>query len=65
MSEVKTPVVAMNVEYICDECGEGRMIHTGVCLLSSPPQYPHQCNKCGHVKTLRECYPLIRYEPIS
>lgn len=60
MAEITTPAQAVVVDYQCDDCGEGKMIPTGVVLLSLPPQYPHTCNKCGKQKSFRERYPTTR-----
>lgn len=63
MSESKTEVKTYNVDYICDECGKGKMKREGPCLTSSPPQYPHICDNCGaSVTSRRKYYPHAIYE---
>ncbi len=52
---------AVTVDYNCDECQIGKMRFDGIVLTSNPPQYPHQCNKCGHAQTFFEHYPHIEY----
>jgi rubrerythrin len=59
--EVKT----LAVEWICDECGTGKMEPIGHVLLSDPPQYPHKCPHCGHRAILAQTYPTIRYERVN
>jgi len=51
------------IQYImlCDECGNGEMMPTGVVLTSFPEQYQHVCNECGCVKTYNKQYPFIEY----
>lgn len=46
MAEIEQEVKTFRVHYICDECGKGEMLPTGVMLASNPPQYPHECTKC-------------------
>jgi len=63
MPERKKEVKTYKIEYVCDECGEGDMRPTGICLTSNPPQYPHTCTVCGHEKRFRDKkYPLTVYE---
>lgn len=62
MAEKKIKVKVYQVTYICDACGVGEMVPTGVALMSNPPQYPHKCNKCGSENTLRSKYPKTVYE---
>lgn len=51
------------VYYICDNCGSDQVLPTGVCLMSSPPQYPHICKKCSTTYVFRNIrYPYIKYE---
>ena len=50
--EKKVEVKTYIVHYYCDKNGcDGELMPDGICLTSSPPQYPHTCNKCGAVKT--------------
>jgi hypothetical protein len=51
--EVRREVKTYIIEYECPECKEGNLYPTGRVLLSSPPQYPHKCNKCGYKETFR------------
>jgi hypothetical protein len=48
------------VAYVCDACREGEMLSDGFCLTSNPPQYPHRCNRCGHMQTFDARYPFTR-----
>lgn len=56
------------VDYICERCvGEDKGVYrfpwNGAVKTSNPPQYTHECNKCGHTKTFNEQYPLIKFFP--
>lgn len=64
MSETKTKIQPFQIDYVCNECGEGRMRPTGLALLSHPPKYPHVCDKCGKERIFRESYPKIVYEEV-
>jgi len=60
MAEIETQVNTYRIEYICDECGEGKLEWNGICLTSYPPQYPHSCLHCGATKTFMGVhYPYI------
>lgn len=62
MAEVRAEVKTYSITYHCSVCGIGEMLPTGIALLSSPPQYPHKCTKCGEEKTFRFKYPRTVYE---
>ena len=63
--EYKVEVRVYVVHYYCDkEDCDGEMLSTGVMLTSDPPQYPHECNKCGESKTFDKVYPYTAKEPI-
>jgi len=57
---VTEPVTVVRERLLCD-CG-GELIRTdGGDLLSKPPQYPHECNKCGAQQYVRGVsYPRIQ-----
>ena len=62
MSKIlSSPVSVVKDRLICD-CG-GEIVRTdGGVRMSNPPQYPHECNKCGEHQYIRgESYPRIRY----
>jgi predicted RNA-binding Zn-ribbon protein involved in translation (DUF1610 family) len=61
MSEKQTPVQTVVVDYVCDSCGEGHMLPTGITLTSNPPQYPHKCDKCGTQDVFLTRYPQGRH----
>jgi len=66
MAEIKKEVKTYQKSYICDECGEGEMKPTDVCLASNPPKFPHECTKCGHTQNfIGRKYPYITYEVIG
>lgn len=62
MAETFTPVRPVSVDYECDKCHNGHMRSTGVMLTSDPPQYPHECDECGHAQTFDRMYPYVYYE---
>lgn len=65
MAEKRTEVKTYVVRYICDDCGEGEMVPTGLCLSIWPAQYPHKCNKCGASETfIGSTYPRTVYEEV-
>ena len=59
--ERRTEVKPIQVTLQCDDCG-GEMKPTGTALMTSPPQYPHVCEKCGASSNIRaKTYPYIEY----
>lgn len=38
---------------------------TGLSLLSSPPQFPHKCPRCGYEENFSKVYPCLEYEPVN
>lgn len=66
MSEQKTEVRLVRVSYVCDECKNGTMVPTGMCLSSCPPQYPHKCTNCdATINFVNKRYPMLVYEDIK
>ena len=63
--ENRTEVKTFKVSYICNNCGEGEMIDTGVVLTRNPMSYKHRCNKCFDIQYFPVKYPVIRYESIG
>lgn len=61
MSETRSQVRVMRVDYICDKCGEGGMVFTGQVALSNPPQHYHRCEVCGWAQTFPLTYPRTEY----
>lgn len=66
MSEKSYEVRAFELDYACDHpgCG-GFMRPTGMKLMSSGPQFPHECYVCGARKTLNVKYPTLAYRRID
>ena len=65
MSEQITEVHTFLIHLICDECG-GKMLPTGIMLLSDPPIYPHKCNICNTSIEIREFkYPKTMYKEVK
>lgn len=65
MTEKRVELRTFEVHLICDKCGEGEMLPTGIVALSLPPQYPHECNKCSYRLNIRgKHYPCIEYKKV-
>ena len=64
MAEIEQEVKIYKIYYLCDKCGRGDMQPNGVMLASSPPQYPHKCNKCDAVETFNVRYPITEHRNI-
>lgn len=62
MSEIRSEVRTVEIDMICDECGDGRMRPSGTVLTTYPPKFPHECDKCGHVEVYNVRYPYVIYE---
>jgi hypothetical protein len=62
MPEEINPVSSFLMSYLCDYCGEGGMVATGVDHPSWPAKYEHVCDNCGKLALLPEQYPRIVYE---
>ncbi len=58
----RSKLQAYRLSAICDSCKKGELKNDGTVLLSSPPQYPHICVKCGKQENLWDKYPTIEYE---
>lgn len=57
MPRHEVPAEAVIVDYVCDACGNGHMLPSGMMLLSDPPEWPHKCINCGETKTFNTKYP--------
>lgn len=60
MPEVRTPVLPISVDYVCDNCGAGHMI----CYESTasiPAIFKHKCDNCGDELQSKSRYPMIQY----
>lgn len=64
MTTRKLPVEMHATVMICDDCGVGEMIPTGVFNWSHADDlmyFEHKCGKCGAIKVYTEKYPLLGY----
>jgi hypothetical protein len=61
MAEVKKPVQTFYIEYLCDACGIGNMMPTGVSNPVYPPLYVHKCTHCNNVVSFTKTYPTVKY----
>lgn len=62
MAEQKRELKTYEVDYVCDECKNGRMRPTGVKHLTHPARYPHVCGNCGHKDSFPVIYPNTVHE---
>jgi hypothetical protein len=58
-------VKVIQVDQTCSACHKGVMRPTGQMLASHPPQYPHECNMCGHRTTYLSTFPSLEYHPVE
>lgn len=58
--EILRPLIQYQADLKCAvaQCG-GRMCHTGISKMSSPPWYEHQCSGCKAKEDLRSIYPGV------
>lgn len=62
----KKRVETYKIELVCEECGIGTMLPSGMALMSSPPKYPHKCSECGHAITVEGAtYPAFEFEEVE
>jgi predicted RNA-binding Zn-ribbon protein involved in translation (DUF1610 family) len=64
MPEQTFEVKTLAVEFICDECGTGKMEQEAV-IHPVLPRLMHKCPLCGHRAILNQTYPTIRYERVQ
>jgi len=62
MPENTYPVEVFKTDYICDDCGEGRMYATAQ---RCGPQILHKCTKCEKKKLFQFSYPTVMYREIK
>jgi len=59
-------VKVLTVEMVCDKCGKGLMKPYGNNVFATyPPQYPHECNNCGHIESYPFQYPYRKLVPLE
>ena len=69
MSETHSLVRVRRIDYICDHCGEGRMVYTGawwkIHKAGTHPAdtqvFAHRCDVCGVQVTYTTTYPKTEY----
>ncbi len=65
MSETHSMVRVRRTDYICDHCGEGRMIYTGaswkIHKFGTQDVYAHRCDVCGVQVNYTATYPRTEY----
>lgn len=58
--EKALPVRPVSIVKQCPKCdGNMRRKEDAPILTTFPPQYTHQCSKCGHTEIYTETYPRI------
>lgn len=57
MPEQREQVKTIHVDYICDECGKGKMEF----VAGTIDCWEHQCEICDHKQILEEQYPKVEY----
>lgn len=67
MPEYVRSVQMVVVDYICDDCGKGKMQrYGGIVYTSNPIQIPHKCDACGFITNLNEPqYPRTGWKEIE
>jgi hypothetical protein len=60
MEKVKE-VACVEISMTCNKCTHGEMIPTGYSYMTSPTQYPHECNICENREVYLKNYPCIEY----
>lgn len=66
MDIIRNEVRVFEEELKCTYCEDGRMQSTNEpMILTSPPLYPHKCNRCGQGENRHERFPRITYETPS
>ena len=63
MEYKKTPAQLLVVRAHCD-CGK-ELRYTGMCFMSNPAMYEHECPVCGIRYNLHRCYPTTEVEEID
>jgi len=63
MSETHSMVRVRRTDYVCDHCGEGRMVHTGSnWMIGADRVYVHRCEVCGAQVSFLKAYPLTDFQ---
>ena len=63
MEYKKTPAQLFVLRAYCD-CGQ-ELKYTGMCFMSNPAMYEHECPACGICYNLHRCYPTTEVEEID
>ncbi len=62
MTEIRKPVRPIMINKQCIKCDEGLMFRVdGIALMSDPPKYNYECNRCGAQLTSSKTWPRIEY----
>lgn len=60
--ELNLPCKLSMVTRKCECGGEMKFVPSTFTTLEYPPQYTHQCNKCGKTERFPVQYPYLHYE---
>jgi hypothetical protein len=59
-------VKTVQIVYVCDNCHEGEMVHSGRSEGNAyRVAHHHYCDKCNYNQDLDVVYPYIDYEPLA
>ena len=60
----KREVKVFLLNYVCDKCTLGDMVHTGAIYVDPERKYEHRCNNedCGNVDRYSEKFPQQEFE---
>ena len=61
MAEKIIKVETYLIDYICDKCKKGKMMHTSQNQQGAYSPNSHKCYECGNIEELVEKYPKIKY----
>lgn len=66
MGEIRKKVKYIEIDMVCDYCGDGNMRPIGTVLKGKPPRYVHECDNCGSSGIYEVRYPCIeeRHEKV-
>jgi len=63
--EISFPVITELVYGIHENCGGKLKATDGPLLMTDPPRFPHQCDKCDNtIQIIGKKYPMQRYTQI-
>lgn len=61
MPELYQPLIPLQVDYVCDSCGKGKLSRPKATLEPVVTGLLHRCSLCGTEYHLPQSYPYITY----